>query len=83
MPPGLASRRVQLTASLREVVVFLHGDELARHARSYVPADVVLDPTHIHALRLERAARRRLEAKDVTVPRANLVRYDRAVGITL
>lgn len=83
VPPGLASRRVQLTASLREVVVFLHGDELARHARSYVPADVVLDPTHIHALRLERAARRRLEAKDVTVPRANLVRYDRAVGITL
>jgi hypothetical protein len=29
-----------------------------------------------------RAARRRLEAKDVAVPRANLARYDMAVGIT-
>jgi hypothetical protein len=67
VPPGLASRRVQLTASLRDVVVFLDRDELARHARSYVPADVVLDPTHVRALWLERAARRRLEAKDVAV----------------
>jgi hypothetical protein len=82
VPPGLAGRRVQLTASLREVVVFLDGDELARHARSYVPADVVLDPSHVRALRLERAARRRLQAKDVAVPRANLARYDMAVGIT-
>jgi transposase len=82
VPPGLAGRRVQLAASLREVVVFLDGDELARHARSYVRADVVLDPNHVRALRLERAARRRLEAKDVAVPRANLARYDMAVGIT-
>jgi transposase len=82
VPPGLASRRVQLTASLRDVVVFLDGGELARHARSYVPADVVLDPSHVRALRLERDARRRLQAKDVAVPRANLARYDMAVGIT-
>ena len=45
-------------------------------------ADVVLDPTHVHALRLERAARRRLQSKDVAVPPANLARYDMAVGIT-
>jgi transposase len=82
VPPGLAGRRVQLAASLREVVVFLDGDELARHARSYVRADVVLNPVHVRALRLERDARRRLKAKDVAVPPVNLARYDVAVGIT-
>ena len=56
VPPGLAGRRVQLLASLREVVAFLDGEELARHARSYVPADVVLDPAHGRALRLAREA---------------------------
>jgi transposase len=82
VPPGLAGRRVQLAASRREVVVFLDGDELARHARSYVRADVVLNPVHVRALRLERDARRRLKAKDVAVPPVNLARYDVAVGIT-
>jgi transposase len=82
VPPGLAGRRVQLAASLREVVVFLDGDELARHTRSYVRADVVLNPVHVRALRLERDARRRLKAKDVAVPPVNLARYDVAVGIT-
>jgi transposase len=82
VPPGLAGRRVQLAASLREVVVFLAGEELGRHVRSYVRADVVLNPAHVRALRLERDARRRLEAKDVAVPPVNLARYDVAVGIT-
>ncbi len=82
VPPGLAGRRVQLAVSPREVVVFLDSEELGRHSRSYVLADVVLDPAHARALRLERDARRRLETKDVAVPPVNLARYDLAVGIT-
>jgi transposase len=81
VPPGHAGRRVQLLASPQEVVAHLDGDELARHRRSYVPADVVLHPAHVRALRLARAAKRRLEAKDVAVPAVDLARYDAAVGI--
>jgi hypothetical protein len=71
-----------LLASLRHVVVFVDGAELACHSRSYVPADVVVDPTHGRALRLARDAKRRLEAKDVAMPAVDLGRYDAAVGMT-
>jgi transposase len=81
VPPGLSGRRVQLIASLRQVTAFLDGVEIARHDRSYVPADVVLDPAHARALRLARDAKHRLETKDVTMPTVNLARYDIAVGI--
>jgi hypothetical protein len=81
VPPGLTGRRVQLKVSLTEVVAFLTGNELARHLRSYVPADVVVDPAHVRALRLERQAKRRLEAKDLSLPAVNLARYDTAVGV--
>jgi transposase len=81
VPPGHAGQRVQLHASLREVVAFLDGDVLARHTRSYVPADVVLAPAHVRALRLEREAKRRLEAADVVMPTVDLARYDAAVGV--
>ena len=50
VPPGLVGRRVQVRLSLSEVFVFLEGREIARHARSYVPADVVIDPDHARAL---------------------------------
>ena len=46
VPPGLVDRRVHVRVSLTEVVVFLEGREIARHTRSYVPADVVIDPDH-------------------------------------
>ena len=81
VPPGLSGRRVQLTVSLREVVVFLDHVRIARHPRSYVPADVVLDPAHAQALRLARDATRRLTAKDPVMPAVDLARYDAAVGI--
>ena len=81
LPPGLAGRRVQLCVSPREVVVRLDGVELAHHVRSYVPADVVLNPAHARALRLARDAQRRLAAKDVVVPAVDLARYDAAVGM--
>lgn len=82
VPPGLSGRRVQLIVSLREVSVFCDGVEIARHTRSYVPADVVLDPGHARALRLARAAKRRLADKDPVMPIVDLARYDVAVGIT-
>jgi hypothetical protein len=81
VPPGLVGRRVRLVASLTEVSVFADGDELARHARSYVPADVVLAPAHARALLREQAARRRMATKDVTLPVVDLARYDAAVGV--
>ena len=56
-------------------------EELAYHVRSYVPADVVLDPKHVRALRLEREAKRHLPAADVAMPSVNLARYDAAVGV--
>jgi transposase len=80
VPPGHSGRRVQLHASPREVVAFCDGEELTRHARSYVPADVVLDTKHVRALRLEREAKQRLEAADVAMPSVSLARYDTAVG---
>lgn len=82
VPPGLSGRRVQVTASLAEVRVSLEGELIARHARSFVPADVVLDPGHARALRLQRDASRRLVAGDVVVPVADLSRYDAAVGLS-
>jgi len=81
VPPGLSGRRVQVRCSLTEVVVHLEGELLARHRRSFVPADVVLDPAHARALRLHRNARRRLETGDVEVPVADLARYDAVMGL--
>jgi hypothetical protein len=61
-------------------MVHLEGAEIARHQRSYAPADVVLDPGHARALRLARAARARLEAGDVALEAVDLGRYDRLVS---
>jgi len=81
VPPGLAGRRVQVRLSPEAVVVAVDGTELARHARSFVPADVVIAPPHARALRLAREARGRLEGGDVALPQVDLSRYDRLVGV--
>ncbi|MDQ4058821.1 MAG: IS21 family transposase [Actinomycetota bacterium] len=80
VPPHLVGRKVAVRASSRELVVHLDGKEVARHNRSYVPADVVLDPTHARALRLSREASRRLASGDVPVEEPDLARYDELVG---
>lgn len=82
VPPGLVGRLVQLRSSLTEVVVFHEGQEIARHARSFVPADVVLAPTHARALRLAREARGRLEHSSIEVPAVDLSRYDELARAT-
>ncbi len=81
VPPGLAGRRLQVRSSLAEVVVHCEGTEIARHRRSYVPADVVLDPAHVRALRLAREARSRLASGDVELPEVDLGHYDAVVGV--
>jgi hypothetical protein len=80
VPPHVVGRKVGVRASSCELVVHLDGKEIARHARSYVPADVILDPAHARTLRLSRAARRQLAAGDVSVEVPDLSRYDALVG---
>ncbi len=80
IPPGLSGRRLAVRTSLHEVVVYLEGSEIARHSRSYVPADVVLDPTHARALRLSREATNHLASGDVELEAPDLSRYDELIG---
>jgi len=82
VPPGLAGRKVQVRLSPREVVVHLEGHEIARHRRSFAPADVVLDPRHARALRLAREARSRLSAGDVDLGVIDLRRYDTVADVS-
>lgn len=82
VPPGLVGRRVQIRLSLFEVFVFLEGRLLARHARSYVPADVVIDPEHARALRAAREATGRMSRGDVELEAPDLSRYDALLGVT-
>jgi transposase len=83
VPPGLVGRRVQIRLSLTEVFIFLEGRLLARHVRSYVPADVVIDPEHARALRAAREAKGRLATGDVHLDLPDLARYDALLGVTL
>lgn len=82
LPPGLSGRRVQARVSPTEVVIYSEGSEIARHRRSFVPADVVLDARHARALRLAREAEGRLRAADPDIPEVDLTRYDTLVGVT-
>jgi transposase len=81
VPPGLSGRRLGVRVSWSEVVVFSEGREIARHRRSFVPADVVLSAAHARALRLAREAEERLRAADPEVPEPDLARYDALVGV--
>lgn len=82
VPPGLVGRRVQIRLSLSSVFVHLEGSEIARHVRSYVPADVVIDPDHARALLESREARKRLQGGDVAIDIPDLARYDALLGVT-
>jgi transposase len=80
LPPGLGGRRAQIRLSLVDLTVRIDGRIVAEHRRSWVPADVIIDPIHARALRLARDARDRLSAGDVDVPAADLSLYDALVG---
>jgi transposase len=83
VPPGLVGRRVHVRVSLTDVVVFLECREIARHVRSYVPADVVIDPEHARALKAAQEAEHRLRGGDVTLEVPDLARYDALLGVGL
>jgi transposase len=82
VPPRLASRRLGVRLSLTEVIVCCDGVEVARHGRSWVPADVVLAPAHARELRMAREAAARLSARDPEVAAPDLACYDRLVEAT-
>lgn len=81
VPPGHSGRRLGVRSSWTQVVIFSEGREIARHRRSFVPADVVLDAAHARALRLAREAEGRLRAADPEIPPVDLSRYDALVEV--
>jgi len=84
LPPGYGLRRLSVRLSLGELAIFCEGRQIAHHARSYVPADVVRDPEHMRALAEAQRARRRLaEAAGPQLPAIDLSRYDELIGASL
>ncbi len=77
VPPVFAGRRIAAAVSPVLVRLSCEGAEIARHQRSFAPADVVLDPAHGRAIRLAREARDRLRSGDPELPAVDLARYDR------
>jgi transposase len=77
VPPAYADRHIGIRVSPTAVRLSSEGREIAAHARSFVPADVVLLADHGRAVRLAREARDRLAGGDVELPAVDLARYDR------
>ena len=76
VPPAYAGRRITIRVTPSAIHLSSDGNGVAVHARSFVPADVVLDPVHGRAMRLAREARDRLADGDVELPAVDLARYD-------
>jgi transposase len=83
LPPGHGLRRLQVRLSLSDLAIFCEGRQIARHARSYVPCDVVRDPEHMRALAEAQAARRQLAVGEPELEPVDLARYDALVGAPL
>ena len=81
LPPGLAGRRVTVRLGLSGLSVFCEARPVARHVRSYVPADVVRDPGHMSALAAAQEAQRRLRGGEPELPPVDLARYDALLGV--
>jgi transposase len=81
LPPGFAGRRLAVHLGLGELAVFCEAREIASHARSYVPADVVRDAAHMAALAGAREAERRLRGGDLALEPVDLARYDALLGV--
>ena len=81
VPPAFVGRRIAVRLSPRAVVLSCEGTEIARHGRSFVPADVVLAAAHGRAIRLAREARDRLADAEPELPAVDLGEYDALFGI--
>jgi transposase len=76
VPAAYTDRHISARVTPTAVHLACEGVPIAVHARSFVPADVVLDPAHGRQVRLAREARDRLVAGDVALPAVDLARYD-------
>jgi len=76
VPPTFVGRRVAARVSPTTVRLACEGREIAVHRRSFVPADVVLDPAHGRAIRLAREAGDRLAKGAPELGPIDLARYD-------
>ncbi len=77
VPPAFVGRRIGIRVTPERVHLTCEGAPIAEHRRSFVPADVVLDPAHGRAIRLAREARDRLAEGEPEAPVVDLTRYDR------
>ena len=76
VPPAFVGRRIGVRVSPDTVRLSCEGTFIAEHRRSFVRADVVLDPAHGRAIRLAREARDRLAEGEPEAPVVDLARYD-------
>lgn len=83
LPPGYALRRLQVRLSPSGLTIFCEGRPVARHARSYVPCDVVRSGEHMRALAAAQEAQKRLRHQEPELPAVELARYDALVGAPL
>lgn len=81
VPPAFVSRMLDVRLTLTEVVVLCEGREIVRHARSFVPADVIVAPGHADELVHAKRAKAALRAGDVAVPSVDLSVYDALCGV--
>jgi len=82
LPPGYAGRRVCVHLGLSELSLFCEARQIARHAHSYVPADVVRDHEHMRALAAAQEAQRRLKGGEPELEAVDLARYDALLGVS-
>jgi transposase len=77
VPPAYTERHIGIRVTPTLVRLSSEGTLVAVHPRSFVPADVVLDPAHGRAVRLAREAHDRLRVREPELPAVDLSRYDR------
>jgi transposase len=80
--PRAIGRRVEISATLDEVVITCAGDEVGRHQRSWAKHRTVTDPAHETARReMQRFTQRAAAADHNDVEIRDLAVYDRALGL--
>ncbi|WP_141978926.1 IS21 family transposase [Saccharothrix saharensis] len=81
--PSAVGRRVEITATLEEVLVTLDGAETARHQRCWADHQSITDPAHATAAARLRQSRRlaAVPAVDTDVEHRDLTDYDRMFGL--
>lgn len=81
--PSAVGRRVEITATLEEVLVTPDGAETARHRRCWAGHQSITDPAHADAAARLRRSRRlaAVPAADTGVEHRALTDYDRVFGL--